>query len=105
MTAGQPYRDMPVLVTGGMGFIGSNLAIALARQGARVAVVDAQVPGCGADPRNLDEARASIRICTDNLEDGERMQELIAGQRVIFNLAGEISHIRSMTEPTRDLGI
>lgn len=105
MTAEQTYRDLPVLVTGGMGFIGSNLAIALVRQGARVTVVDARVPGCGADPRNLDEVRDRIRLSTNNLEDTGRMQEMIAGQQVIFNLAGEISHLRSMAEPTRDLDI
>src|SRR4051794_41011266 len=99
------YRDLPVLVTGGMGFIGSNLAIALVRQGARVTVVDAQIPGCGADPANLEEVRDKVRIFTHNIDDADKMKELIPGQRIIFNLAGEISHIRSITDPLRDLSI
>ena len=99
------YRNTRVLVTGGMGFIGSNLAIALVNQGAQVTVVDAQVPGCGADPRNLEGVRDRIRLSADNMQDAEKMAELIPGQDVIFNLAGEISHIRSITDPLRDLAI
>ena len=99
------YRDARVLVTGGMGFIGSNLAIALVREGAHVTVVDAQVPGCGADPDNLDEVCGQIRVSTDDMQNADRMTELIPGQDVIFNLAGEISHIRSITDPLRDLSL
>ncbi len=99
------YRDLPVLVTGGMGFIGSNLVIALVRQGARVTVVDAQIPGCGSDPSNLDEVRGEIRISTDDMQNAGKMKELIPGHQVIFNLAGEISHLRSMTDPLRDLAL
>jgi len=99
------YQDASVLVTGGMGFIGSNLVRALVRLGARVTVVDAQVPGCGAHPANLDGVRDCIRLSTADIQDTDRMGELIPGQQIIFNLAGEISHIRSMTDPLRDLAI
>jgi UDP-glucose 4-epimerase len=109
MTAGRTakysYQDLPVLVTGGMGFIGSNLVLELVRQGARVTVVDAQVPGCGADPANLEEVRGRIVLSTDDMRDAARMKELIPGQEIVFNLAGEISHIRSMTDPLRDLSL
>jgi UDP-glucose 4-epimerase len=99
------YKGVPVLVTGGMGFIGSNLVIALVRKGARVTVVDAQIPGCGAEPSNLEEVREQIRLSTEDMENADRMKELIPGQEVIFNLAGEISHITSITNPLRDLSI
>ena len=99
------YRQARVLVTGGMGFIGSNLVIALVERGALVTVVDAQIAGCGADPRNLQSVREQIRISADDMQDADRMAELIPEQDVIFNLAGEISHIRSITEPLRDLSI
>src|SRR3990172_4958697 len=56
------YRGAPVLVTGGMGFIGSNLVLALVREGARVTVVDSQVPGCGANPENLDSVRDQVLV-------------------------------------------
>lgn len=99
------YQGTRVLVTGGMGFIGSNLVLALVRQGARVTVVDAQVPGCGAQPANLEAVRDQIQLSTDDIGNDDRMKQLLPGQEVIFNLAGEISHLRSMSDPLRDLSI
>ena len=99
------YRGLPVLVTGGMGFIGSNLVLALVDAGADVAAVDAQVPGCGWHPSNLDAVRDRIRLETVDIQDRDRIRPLVAGRRVIFNLAGELSHINSMANPQRDLAI
>jgi UDP-glucose 4-epimerase len=99
------YRGQPVLVTGGMGFIGSNLVLALADAGAEVTAVDAQVPGCGWHPSNLDAVRDRIRLETVDIQDRDRMRPLVANRRVIFNLAGEVSHINSMVNPQRDLAI
>lgn len=99
------YHNIPVLVTGGMGFIGSNLVLALVRQGAQVTVLDALIPGCGGDPANLAEVASAVRIVNDDMQNAECVKDLIPGQQVIFNMAGEISHIRSMTEPLRDLAI
>ena len=99
------YDGRRVLITGGMGFIGSNLAIALVEAGARTTVVDAQVPGCGWRPENLDPVRDKIELCSADLADSDSMRELVANQEVIFNLAGEISHINSMADPARDLEI
>ena len=62
-----PYRDRKILVTGGLGFIGSNLAIALARDGAHVTVVDSSAPGCGANARNLSMAGSSVRVIHDDI--------------------------------------
>ena len=93
------------MVTGGMGFIGSNLAEALVREGAEVTVVDAQVPGCGAKAENLDGVKGQIRLCINDIQDAPKMRALLPGQQVIFNLAGEISHINSMNQPLRDLTI
>ena len=109
MTANAPppdsYRDVRVLVTGGMGFLGSNLAIALAGAGARVTVVDSQVPGCGANPANLDPVRQQVAVFSNNIGGAAAMRGVLAGQQVIFNLAGEISHVNSMANPLRDLSI
>ncbi|MBI3934846.1 MAG: NAD-dependent epimerase/dehydratase family protein [Acidobacteria bacterium] len=99
------YRGRRILVTGGMGFIGSNLAIALVERGARVTVVDAQVPGCGWHPSNLEPVSDRIECCPGDIADSAHMRPLVADQQVIFNLAGEISHINSMNNPARDLGI
>ena len=95
------YLGKKVLVTGGLGFIGSNLALALWKAGALVNVVDAEVEGCGANKHNLDEANGQIAVTRADIGD-PALAELIAAQQVIFNLAGEISHTRSVLSPLRD---
>ena len=99
------YQGKRVLVTGGMGFIGSNLSIALVEEGAQVTVVDSQVPGCGANPANLAPVRGRLQISTADIRDAREMRRLIPEQEIIFNLAGEISHLNSIRDPQRDLAI
>lgn len=99
------YKGRRVLVTGGMGFIGSNLVIALVEGGAEVTVVDSQVPGCGANPANLEPVKDRITLSTEDMANVSFMRPLLPGQQIIFNLAGEISHINSMNQPLRDLTI
>jgi UDP-glucose 4-epimerase len=97
------YVDRGVLVTGGLGFIGSSLALRLAEEGARVTVVDSAVDGCGANDFNLEPARGRIRVIVSDISEAEQWTDAIAEADVIFNLAGEISHIRSICDPRRDL--
>lgn len=102
------FRDTPVIVTGGLGFIGSNLALRLAAEGARVTVIDPCVEGCGGHPDNLAGAAAPIQVLPIDLADVEKLpaaEKAIREARVIFNLAGEISHIHSMQNPERDLAL
>ena len=98
------YRDRKVLVTGGLGFIGSNLARALADLGARVTVVDSLLPDYGGNLFNLDGYEDRVRV---NIADvrGHGIQYLVRGQEVLFNLAGQVSHIDSMKDPFTDLEI
>jgi UDP-glucose 4-epimerase len=95
------YRNRKALVTGGLGFIGSNVAMRLAEAGAQVTVVDSSVPGCGANPYNLALA-AGIRVIPADIRDSAALAGEIRGVDVVFNLAGEISHIHSMQDPARD---
>lgn len=101
---GAAYSGRAVLVTGGAGFIGSTLARRLADAGARVTVVDSLIPAYGGNLFSLDGYENRLRI---NIADvrGHGMEYLVRGQDVIFNLAGQVSHIDSMTDPVTDLEI
>jgi UDP-glucose 4-epimerase len=98
------YRDRPVLVTGGLGFIGSNLCRELADLGARVTAVDSLLPDYGGNLFNLAGYEERVRI---NFADvrGHAMEVLVQGQDVLFNLAGQVSHVDSMSDPFTDLEI
>ncbi|MFM7736217.1 MAG: NAD-dependent epimerase/dehydratase family protein [Alphaproteobacteria bacterium] len=93
------------VVTGGLGFIGSNLALELARAGASVRVVDAMVPGHGGNPRNLDGASGSIEVLIANVGDDERVAPALSDADFVFNLAGQISHLDSMEDPLTDFDL
>ncbi|HYW90278.1 MAG TPA: NAD-dependent epimerase/dehydratase family protein [Chloroflexota bacterium] len=101
------YAGKQILVTGGLGFIGSNLAMRLLHIGARVLVVDAMIPETGANDFNIDDVkdheRLSVRIV--DIRDVLAMERLVRHQEVIFNLAGQVSHIDSMQDPFNDLEI
>ena len=98
------YRGRKVLVTGGIGFIGSNLSRTLPDLGAVVTAVDSLLPDYGGNLFNLDGYEQKLRI---NIADvrGHGMEYLVRGQEVLFNLAGQVSHIDSMTDPVTDLEI
>jgi UDP-glucose 4-epimerase len=99
------YRGKRALVTGGLGFIGSSLSIRLVEEGAEVTIVDSSVPGCGANSFNLAPVRGDVRIIAADLSEPEVFRNEIAAADIVFNLAGEISHIHSMKFPERDLQI
>ena len=99
------YNNKTVLVTGGLGFIGSNLAIRLVELGARVIVVDSLRPGCGANPYNVAPVADRVELIPRDIGEAQEFREVLAGCDVVFNLAGEVSHIHSMMAPERDLEI
>ncbi|MBL8239072.1 MAG: NAD-dependent epimerase/dehydratase family protein [Bryobacterales bacterium] len=97
------YAGKRVLVTGGLGFIGSNLAVRLARDGARVTIIDSAVPGCGANWHNLTPCLTQISVIKDDICALFAHRKAIEGTEIVFNMAGEISHVNSMRDPVRDL--
>ena len=99
------FSGAKVLITGGLGFIGSNLAIHLAGQGADVTLVDSMIPEYGGNLANVrgDEHRLKINI--SDVRDEHSLKYLVAGQDFLFNLAGQTSHADSMRNPFPDLEI
>jgi nucleoside-diphosphate-sugar epimerase len=99
------FRDRPVLVTGGLGFIGSHLCRRLVSLGARVTVVDSLIPEYGGNLWNVHDIAERIHINISDIRDPHSMAYLVRDQDLIFNLAGQVSHTDSMTDPLTDLDI
>ena len=97
------YRGQKALITGGLGFIGSNLAIRLVELGASVSIVDSLDPTCGANYFNIDPIRTNVEVTEGDCCDLELMRKLVRDKAYIFNLAGHVSHIESMLDPFSDL--
>jgi UDP-glucose 4-epimerase len=94
-----------VLITGGFGFIGSSLARRLSDLGAVVTVMDCLLPQFGGNRFNLHGYEDRIRSHVFDLRDASALDSLLEGQRVIFNLAGQTSHMDSIRDPETDLAI
>lgn len=99
------WNGSRVIVTGGLGFIGSTLARRLASLGAQVTVIDSLTPEYGGNLTNLEEANGSIRINISDVRDVHSLRYLVQGQDFLFNLAGQTSHLDSMHDPFTDLEI
>ena len=94
-------EEKKVLITGGLGFIGSNLARRLVHDGAKVTVVDSLIPEYGGNPRNLHDIKDQVAINFSDVRDPFSMNQLVQGQDYLFNLAGQTSHLDSMENPRK----
>jgi len=99
------FNARKVIITGGLGFIGSNLARRLVECGADVTIVDSLVPEYGGNIYNIDGFKDRVRVNISDVRDRFSMQHLIKGQDYLFNLAGQTSHMDSMEDPNTDLEI
>lgn len=98
-----PYAGADCLVTGGLGFIGANVAHRLAAAGADVTVVDALVPTHGANHHNLDGTARPVRVIEASIADIDAVGDAVADADYVFNIAGQVSHLDSMEDPLGDL--
>src|SRR5258706_8323133 len=99
------FAGRRVLVTGGLGFIGSNLCIRLVSLGAKVTVVDSLIPEYGGNLFSIQDIKDQISINISDVRDKHSMRYLVQDQDFLFNLAGQVSHTDSMTDPFNDLEI
>lgn len=99
------YKDRKILITGGLGFIGSNLAIRLVGLGADVTLVDSMIPDYGGNLFNISEIKGKVNINFSDIRDKHSIAYLVKEKDCIFNLAGQVSHIDSMEDPYTDLEI
>lgn len=99
------FQGRKVLILGGMGFIGSNLAIRLVSLGAEVTLVDSMLPHYGGNLINMEPIADRCRVNFSDIRDQHSLDYLVKGAEVIYNMAGQTSHIESMNDPMTDLDI
>lgn len=99
------FKGKAALITGGMGFIGSNLAIRLAELGARVTVLDAMMPDYGGNEFNLSPVADRVRVNFCDIRDDSAVNYLVRDQDFVFHLAGQVCHLMSLSNPFPDIEI
>ena len=101
----ESFKDKEVLITGGLGFIGSNLSIELVNLGAHVTIVDNMLPRQGSNIFNIREIEDRVKVNISDVRNQLSMNHLVKGKDFIFHLAGQVNHVDSMRNPLQDLDI
>lgn len=99
------FKGKSVLITGGMGFIGSNLAIRLAEAGADVTVMDAMIPDYGGNEFNISPVLDKVKVNYSDLRDENAIIYLVKNKDYVFHLAGQVCHLMSLSNPFPDIEI
>jgi len=99
------FSGAGVVITGGMGFIGSALARRLLGLGARVLIIDSMIPEYGGNPANIIDISDRVEVNIADIRGGHIMGHLLKGRDFLFNLAAQTSHLDSMSAPADDLAI
>lgn len=105
MTECLDFAAKSVLITGGLGFIGSNLAIRLVECGAKVTLLDAMIPGHGGNVFNIEPVKDEVVVNFSDIRDEHSMNYIVRGKDYIFHLAGQNDHVLSQTDPYPDIDI
>ncbi len=99
------FRNKSILITGGLGFIGSNLAHRLVDLGAQVTLVDSLIPEYGGNLYNISGIKDKVKVNISDVRDPHSMRYLVQDKDFLFNLAGQTSHMDSMADPFTDMEI
>ncbi len=102
-TTAKKLSGKNVLITGGMGFIGSNLAIKLVKAGASATILDAMIDGLGGNEFNIHDIKGKVEVLIGDVRDGKTVAEAVKGKDFIFHLAGQVDHHRSVELPFEDI--
>lgn len=105
MTGKKTFEGKRVLITGGLGFIGSNLAIRLVQEGAQVTLVDNMIPRQGGNLFNISPIADKVHVNFSDVRNQLSVDHLVQGQEYIFHLAGQVNHVESVRNPIQDLDI
>jgi UDP-glucose 4-epimerase len=97
------YKGKNILITGGLGFIGSSLAIKLVEFGARVTLLDAMIPNYGGNLFNIKSIKDKVKVNFSNITDANSMNYLVQEKDYIFHCAGQVCHVMSLTDPFPDI--
>lgn len=99
------FKSKQVLILGGLGFIGSNLAIKLVDMGANVTILDNLLPRHGGNPHNIFPIKDKCKVDISDLRDTSSLPDMVKNKDIIFDMVGQVSHIDSMKDPFTDLEI
>lgn len=105
MNQAEAFAGKKVMITGGLGMIGSTIARKLVPLGARVTLVDAFIEPYGANDFNIEDVQSQVQISVTDIRDKDAIRHLVKGQDIIFNLAGQVSHNDSLNNPFLDADI
>lgn len=98
-------KNKKILITGGMGFVGSNLSIRLASLGAEVLIVDNMLPRQGGNLFNIEPVKDKVKINISDIRNPTSMNHLVKGMDYIYHIAGQVNHVDSVKDPLNDLSI
>jgi nucleoside-diphosphate-sugar epimerase len=101
----EKYRNKKVLITGGLGFLGSNIAHKLVEYGADVTILDALLPLYGGNRFNISDIESKVKVVIGDIRDFRLIEKMVEDKDIIFNLAAQVSYIDSINIPAEDLDI
>ena len=99
------FNNKQILITGGLGFIGSNLAIKLVQLGAKITLIDAMIPEYGGNIYNIESIKDKVTVNFADVRDVHIMNYIVRDKDYIFHLASQVSHVKSLTDPYPDIDI